>query len=732
MRLMQKTEIAKIGLLAGFILFVCLGLYQGHLTALMEAKQVFLKEQSTILEKKSQKLETVFREIYQGARTISLLPGVRDITGANLPENAPEKFDQTRFSQEAHMTVQQIYNNLADNIDVSEIYCILKDFKPENGEKPFFMYDEIIIQRSAADVGDAGKEDEDIPEESEEAEYAHYKKQLDYFARQRPKFEYSRLEEIPMITSPPMRTCDNTQYLSKKEGDVTNTYGLLFSVPFYSQSGDFSGIISVIVRQAVFEALLLDVPFIIATDKDRQKAAAEGWQMPKESSPYLLANETMGIAVFDRRAAAVFANMDGLKSGADKDLILNTDLNCFTDSKWQLTKIASMSALEKTNDELRRLFQFKLAIVLIIGLAAALLFLNRNRQHKVLAAILEHMETLAKGNVSSIFHSSGSGVLRRLAGTYQRIVTALKNKAETAEAIAAGNLAKDVSILSEQDLLGKAFQNMITNLNSLVSEVMQVSDAINTGSQTVSGFSRSMAQGTTQTASSLEQITSSMAELESRTQINADNSAETNRLAERARAAAEKGSRQMAEMLTAMDEINAAAQKISNIAKVIDSIAFQTNLLALNASVEAARAGKHGKGFVVVAQEVRNLAARSATAARETAELIQRSVDKTVKGSEIAGRTAEALQEILSSITRVTGLVTDIAAAGNEQAQGIAQINVGLGLIDQETQKNAAIASDSSEAAATLSHQSNRLRNILTRFSLAPSNNKGLIPPKES
>ena len=164
--------------------------------------------------------------------------------------------------------------------------------------------------------------------------------------------------------------------------------------------------------------------------------------------------------------------------------------------------------------------------------------------------------------------------------------------------------------------------------------------------------------------------------------LNADNAAKANQLATHAKDAAEKGNRQMVQMVAAMEDIDASGQNISKIIRVIDEIAFQTNLLALNAAVEAARAGKHGKGFAVVAEEVRSLAARSAKAARETAELIEGSVGNTQHGKRIADETAEALKDIVDGVSKVTDLVSEIAAASDEQAGGIEQINQGLGQID--------------------------------------------------
>jgi methyl-accepting chemotaxis protein len=162
-------------------------------------------------------------------------------------------------------------------------------------------------------------------------------------------------------------------------------------------------------------------------------------------------------------------------------------------------------------------------------------------------------------------------------------------------------------------------------------------------------------------------------------------------------------------MSLAIGEIEKNAAETGRIIKVIDEIAFQTNLLALNAAVEAARAGEAGRGFAVVAQEVRNLAGRSAEAARDTAALIEQSVQSAKNGVDLSAHVAKSLDEVAAAVGQVNSMISEIAAASTNQAHGVSEVNSAVRQVDVVTQSNAAAAEESASASVEMAHQAQQL-----------------------
>ena len=271
-------------------------------------------------------------------------------------------------------------------------------------------------------------------------------------------------------------------------------------------------------------------------------------------------------------------------------------------------------------------------------------------------------------------------------------------------------------------------QKTASSLKMIIEHLKEGSQQIESASDQVAGASQSLAEGATEQAAGLEETSSSLEEMTAMSRQSANNAQQANALSQKSQHAAEAGGDAMHKMSTAIRDIQTSSTETAKIIKVIDEIAFQTNLLALNAAVEAARAGEAGKGFAVVAEEVRNLAARSAEAARNTAELIEDSVRFAENGVTIAEEVEQSFHDITTNITKTSELVSEISSASDEQSQGIEQINSAVSQMDQITQANAANAEESASASQELSSQAAKMATLVENLTRLISGDRQLHP----
>ena len=259
-------------------------------------------------------------------------------------------------------------------------------------------------------------------------------------------------------------------------------------------------------------------------------------------------------------------------------------------------------------------------------------------------------------------------------------------------------------------------RGLVRSLSNIAESMNEGAEQVASASGQVSSSSQSLAEGSSEQAASIEETSASLEEMSSMTKQNAENSKQADGLMQEANRTVSQANSSMGELKGSMGEISKASEETQNVVKTIDEIAFQTNLLALNAAVEAARAGEAGAGFAVVAEEVRNLALRSADAAKNTAELIESTVKKVKHGSELVNTTADAFTEVATSSTKVAELVSEIAAASNEQAQGIEQVNTAVTEMDKVTQSNAAGAEESASASEEMNAQAEEMKSMVNEL----------------
>jgi len=331
---------------------------------------------------------------------------------------------------------------------------------------------------------------------------------------------------------------------------------------------------------------------------------------------------------------------------------------------------------------------------------------------KVIAGVNATLDSVMENNaIEAQAKAHLNEVLASAVAEIQHVVAAAKDH----------DLLKRVSLDDKTDVmlnLCEGVNSMLDNTVAILAQVRGASETISTAAKEISQGNTDLSKRTEEQATSLEKTAASMEELSGTVKQNAENAKQANQLAMTASAVAIQGGEVVGRVVTTMTSINASAHKIEDIIAVIDGIAFQTNILALNAAVEAARAGEQGRGFAVVAGEVRNLAQRSASAAKEIKELITDSVNKTAVGTTLVENAGKTMQEVVTSVKRVSDIISEIAAASVEQSKGIDQVNSAVTQMDEVTHQNAALVEQAAAAAESLKDQAEELNAAVSVFQI--------------
>ncbi len=338
----------------------------------------------------------------------------------------------------------------------------------------------------------------------------------------------------------------------------------------------------------------------------------------------------------------------------------------------------------------------------------------------------ESAENIVKGNFDITVEYKSRDELGSLADAFRNMTEILNiiisDASRLLSEMANGNFS--VRTEHEEGYVGN-FQSLLMSMRKLnhdlsitLGKINQSADQVASGSDQVSMGSQALAQGATQQAAAVQELAATIADISNQIQETAENAAEARNQSGTAGSEVEKCNVQMKDMVAAMEEISNTSDEISKIIKTIEDIAFQTNILALNAAVEASRAGTAGKGFAVVADEVRELAGKSSEASKNTAELIESSLQAVARGKQIADLTANTLVNVVDVVNQTSAKVEKIANAAEEQSGSVQQVTLGVDQISDVVQTNSSTAQESASASQVLSSQAAMLKNLVAKFTL--------------
>ena len=602
---------------------------------------------------KKREIELFFNMSYETARSISLLPSIRKLSGKNRTSENEDIFASGRFTAEDKTTVQQFYNSLANNFKISEVYCVLDGFDASKNEFPFLMLDSLIIDSQSKEESSAAEQNKDVPEQFEEDEYKHYQLLLGDFRNKYKTFTFTKLEEIPAVLSPEMRTCDNTQYLSKSSGDVRNSYGFTYSVPFFSSTDkSFKGIISVIFRTRTLEAMLVGVPFIIVTAEDARLAKEQKFVMPSEISSFVLENKKLGVRVFDSRNKSI---QKEIASNDEQSNVINEKLDITTDSDWHLYYYQTHEDYMNIVSDLKQAYAGKIysLIILMIMVFGVIVYLHHAKTKNKITQLSNVLKNIAHGNGDLTIDLD-----------VNKIATELQ----------------DIAI--NFNLFKNTIKNLIINIKGACHEILDVSNRLGVATTEIQSSSTDIFNEADRALSVTDKMNKNIDAINSLT-TNAD--AAVINIKNESSHSMQVVKEILSSMIVIMSDVEDSTiqlttrlDSIFGVVSVVQEIADQTNLLALNAAIEAARSGEHGRGFAVVANEVKSLAQKTMAAISDISSAIKSLQVNTKNLNVITKQGKEAMQNSgnLGKQTELS-LQAIIVAVDNAQTQHV-KINTTL------------------------------------------------------
>lgn len=377
-----------------------------------------------------------------------------------------------------------------------------------------------------------------------------------------------------------------------------------------------------------------------------------------------------------------------------------------------------------------KMMQIVASVIIVLSIIVAFIFTIfsaiylSNIIGNPIKEIAKVAEKISRGELDVSIDIVSEDEIGELANSFSSMIISLRSYIYEISDIL-GNISKgNINVTTKVEYKGdfievkNSLNTILNSLNEVFNELNKSSKQVSSESEHVASTAQVLSQGATEQASVVEELSASMEEISEKIENNAKSANNTNEIANKLANDIEESTNKMKEMVNAIDDIEKASKDINNIINTIDSIASQTNLLALNAAIEAARAGDAGRGFTVVAEEVRKLSNQSAQAAKQTTILIKMCIQAVMKGRVLANNTESNLFEVANNVNKTTSLINDIAFASQEQAQAIKEINSGIIQISEVVQSNSAVAEESAAASEELTSQVEVLNTMISRFNL--------------